>query len=265
MSSASSSSTAATTTTTYLSTGDLAANLGRGSWVVLDVRWIHGDPLKGRADFLESHIEGAVFVHLVEDATGEVVPGVTGRNPLPSLEKANKVFSRAGINPGSTVVVYDSMGGAFAGRVWWILKWLQHDGPVYLLEGGFKKWSREGLPTSSGDEPPKALGTFVGRPCAEMCVGAEEVMAALKEPESWKLIDTRPAERFTGQSEPVDPVAGHIPGFINVPFQQNINTTTGMPLTREELRANWDCGWAVCSFCCALWPWDAQDVPWFVE
>ncbi|KAH3760778.1 hypothetical protein Pelo_7386 [Pelomyxa schiedti] len=94
MSSASSSSSptasAATTTTTYLSTRDLAANLGRGSWVVLDVRWIHGDPLKGRADFLESHIEGAVFVHLVEDATGEVVPGVTGRNPLPSLEKANK-------------------------------------------------------------------------------------------------------------------------------------------------------------------------------
>lgn len=226
--------------TTILSLADLAPHLGDDAWAVVDCRFSLGDPARGRRDYLTAHIPGAVYAHLDEDLSGPVVPGHTGRHPLPDVDRLAKTFSAWGIGDGVQVVTYDDAGGSVAARLWWLLRWLGHDA-VAVLDGGWPRWQQEGLPVRSGEEsrPPRA---FTPRPRPGLLADATEVERLRRDPSS-RVLDARAAERYRGEIEPIDPVAGHIPGAGSAPFSENLDPD-GYFRTPEELRARFDriCG-----------------------
>ena len=125
--------------TTLISSDELAEHLTDPDWAVIDCRFTLAEPDKSEGDYFESHIAGAVYAHLDRDLCGEIIPGVTGRHPLPSVERTAEVFSHMGIGPGVQVVAYDDKGGALAaGRLWWMLRWLGHESAA-VLDGGWDK------------------------------------------------------------------------------------------------------------------------------
>lgn len=204
--------------TTLISTEELAGRLGSPDLVVCDVRHDLAKPdAWGESQYATRHVPGAVFVHLDRDLSAPRT-GRNGRHPLPSPEAAAATFSRLGIAPGKQVVAYDQGGGAFAARLWWMLRWLGHDA-VAVLDGGFAKWTEEGRPVASGVEAPHPA-TFAIRKVTPT-VDASGIMASLPR-HALLLIDARAGERYRGETEPLDPVAGHIPGARNRPYTQNL-------------------------------------------
>jgi len=204
--------------TTLIDTAALAANLGDPSLAIVDCRFDLKDTSAGERAYAEAHIPGAVYAHVDRDLSGEKT-GTNGRHPLPPVETFVATLGRLGIEAGTQVVVYDHDSGGFASRLWWMLRWLGHDS-VALLNGGFAKWTAERRPTTSGVEI-RTRRVFVPQIRPRMAVTAGEVAdAASKE---WRLIDARAPERFRGEVEPIDKVAGHIPGAINVPFLDNLD------------------------------------------
>ncbi len=178
--------------------------------MVADCRFRLGEPGAGLAAYLEGHIPGAAYLDLDADLAGE--PGERGRHPLPEPGRFQAAARRAGISAGSTVVAYDEAGEGGAARLWWLLRHHGHDA-VAVLDGGLAAWREAGLPLRSGHEDRTA-----GRPHGAAtggrhrgCPGA--AAAAV-------LLDARAPERFRGEIEPVDPVAGHIPGAVNLPFAE---------------------------------------------
>lgn len=218
--------------TTLISTEELAglmAEEGR-DLVIVDCRFALNDTEQGRRAYAASHIPGAVYAHLDEDLSGPIVPGQTSRHPLPPVADFAHTVGRWGIGAGTQVVTYDDAGGAMAARLWWMLRWVGHDA-VAVLDGGWPAWIAEDRATSSGTESrPRA--TFIARPFPDLLLSAEEVLASLSEGKL-RLIDARSPERFRGESEPNDPVAGHIPGAVNHPFPRNLEQ--GRFRSREEL------------------------------
>ncbi len=222
--------------TTIISTAELAKHLDEQDWVVVDSRFLLANPTQGRMDYEKAHIPGAVYAHLDEDLSGPIVKGVTGRHPLPSVEKAAEVFSRYGIDSNVQVVAYDDVGGALAaGRVWWLLRWLGHES-VALLDGGWQAWVKQALPVRSGIETRKPR-SFLAHPRNELIVTADEVEEMRKNPQ-YRLLDARSAERFRGENEIIDPVAGHIPGAVSAPYAENLNPD-GTFQTDESLAARY--------------------------
>ena len=218
---------------TLISPAELEPRLTEADWVTVDCRFYLADPERGRKNYLESHIAGAVYAHLDEDLSGPIRPGVTGRHPLPAIAKAVETFERLGIGPGTQVVTYDDAGGALAAaRLWWMLRWLGHEA-VALLDGGWPRWIAEGRPVQSGAETRKPRA-FIPRPRPELVAGATEV-AERGHDLSYRLVDVRAAERYRGEKEPIDPVAGHIPGAINVPYSENL-TPQGNFRAKEDLQ-----------------------------
>jgi thiosulfate/3-mercaptopyruvate sulfurtransferase len=137
---------------TLITPEQLKDHLDDPSWAVMDCRFSLQDPHYGRKHYLEAHIPSAVYVHLDEDLSGPVIPGVTGRHPLPSPQQAARTFSNLGIGPDVQVVAYDDAGGALAAvRLWWMLHWLGHS-QAAVLDGGWQRWQKEGLPVRSGSE-----------------------------------------------------------------------------------------------------------------
>lgn len=199
---------------------DLARHLTGPKWVVVDCRFSLQDTGRGERDYLAGHIPGALYAHLDRDLSGPVVAGQTGRHPLPSIEKAAALFTRLGIDDRVQVVAYDDAGGSQAAvRFWWTLKWLGHEAAA-VLDGGWQAWQAAGLPTRSGNEsrPPRE---FAPRPRPEMVVTAADVERIRQEP-GWLLVDVRAPERFRGEVEPLDKLAGHIPGAVNLPYMNNL-------------------------------------------
>ena len=203
---------------TLISPADLAARLGAPGLVVVDVRHDLGQPdAWGEAKHREAHIPGAVFAHLDRDLSGPKT-GRNGRHPLPSPDACAAVFGRLGVDAGKQVVAYDQGNGAYASRLWWMLRWLGHDAAA-VLDGGYDRWVREGRPVDADTPSPRPV-RFAPRPvAAPVTVG--EIEAGLGRG-SMLVIDARGAERFRGDVEPLDPVAGHIPGAVNRPFTQNL-------------------------------------------
>jgi thiosulfate/3-mercaptopyruvate sulfurtransferase len=205
--------------TPLVSTADLASRLGDPDLVIVDVRHDLARPEAwGEAEFRTAHIPGARFAHLDRDLSGPT-SGRNGRHPLPSPDAAAATFSRLGIERDRKVVAYDQGSGMFAVRVWWMLRWLGHD-DVALLDGGFDKWQREGRPVTA-DVPPVLHANFVPRNPSPT-LSAEDVRRAL-DVDALTLVDARTAERYRGDVEPLDPVAGHIPGARNRPYAENLN------------------------------------------
>ncbi len=219
---------------TLISAPELARYLGAPDWAIIDCRFSLQESERGRQDYLRAHIPGAIYAHLNEDLSGEIMPGKTGRHPLPQPETFARTLSTWGIDARVQVVAYDDSGGSIAAaRLWWMLRWMGHDA-VAVLDGGWQQWQRAGYPVSSGVER-RAPRTFTPHVRGELAVTADEVLAGLRNP-AYRLVDVRSAERYRGEQEPIDPIAGHIPGALNAPFAETLGAD-GCFLPQQELRA----------------------------
>jgi thiosulfate/3-mercaptopyruvate sulfurtransferase len=221
--------------TTLISTQELAGALASPNLVLCDVRHDLSHPDNwGRSEYANAHLPGAQFVGIDRDLSATKT-GTNGRHPLPFPEAAAALFGRLGIEPESQVVAYDQGSGMFAARLWWMLRWLGHEA-VAVLDGGFAKWVREGRATSTQVPDPRPT-TFDVRSVMPT-VSATGIMASLAQ-HTLLLLDARAPERFRGDVEPLDPVAGHIPGARNRPFAQNLNAD-GTFKSPASLRADFD-------------------------
>ncbi len=197
---------------------ELADHLHDSDWVVFDTRHDLMDAEKGRRAYDAGHIPGAYFLSVDDDLSGKKT-GKNGRHPLPDLAEFAAKMNERGVTPEAQVVVYDDMSGNFAVRLWWMLRWLGHE-RVALLDGGFPPWEKEGRPVTK-DVPPPRRGSFIPKPHLGATVDAHFV-DRFREDASLRLIDARAVERFKGLQEPIDPVAGHIPGAVNRFWQKNL-------------------------------------------
>lgn len=204
--------------TMLISTAELAAHLDDPSFVIVDVRHDLMQPdTWGETQFLAGHIPGALFAHLDRDLSAPKT-GKNGRHPLPSPEAAAAYFGGLGVDATKQVVAYDQQTGMYASRFWWMLRWLGHAGAA-VLDGGFHKWQREGRPVTASVAPPRPA-TFAIRRTLPIA-SADEVLASLAQ-HSLLVLDARAPERYRGEAEPIDPVAGRIPGSVNRPASQNL-------------------------------------------
>jgi thiosulfate/3-mercaptopyruvate sulfurtransferase len=183
------------------------------------------DPTAGDTQFAASHIAGAVHASAERDlSTHDAARAVNGgRHPLPRREHVAEWLSRIGFRNDMQAVVYDRQGSIFAGRLWWMLKWLGHD-DVAVLDGGLAAWQASGGALESGEAAARrAPGTFELKPALRELRTQAEVAARLGQPDAQTLIDARARPRFLGEVEPLDPVAGHIPGALNRPSSDNFD------------------------------------------
>lgn len=195
--------------------------------VLLDVRWrLAGPP--GVADYRRGHLPGAVFVDLDRDLAGP--PGPAGRHPLPAAADFEAAMRAAGVSAGRPVVVYDEADSTAAARAWWTLRYFGHP-RVHVLDGGYRAWAEAGRPVTT-EEPAPAPGDFTARPGGLPVLDAEGAAALA---ESGVLLDARAPERYRGEVEPIDPVAGHIPGAVSAPTSGNVGPD-GRFLSPDRLR-----------------------------
>ncbi len=200
--------------------------------VIVDCRFSLADSAQGETSYQEAHIPGAVYLHLNRDLSGPIQAGVTGRHPLPSVPALVNRLQEVGISSESTVVAYDADHGAFAARLWWLLRFLGHDS-VAVLDGGLARYQAEGYSVTSEVRGVKP-GRLLTSPRAEMLVDAEQI-EQLRARHDSRLFDARSEDRFRGENETIDAVAGHIPGAHSLPFAGNLSE--GRFLPREKLRA----------------------------
>ena len=210
----------------------LALHLHDPDWVIVDCRFALSDPGAGQRAYVAGHIPGARYAHLNDDLSSAIT-AASGRHPLPDPAVLAEKLGAWGIDRSKQVVAYDDSFGAMASRLWWLLRWLGHDG-VALLDGGLPRWQREGHPMTT-DLPAVTPARFVPQVRPDMCVDAAKVAQAVTQ-KGWLVMDARAEERYNGEVEPLDPVAGHIPGAINLPFEDNLHLS-GRFSSPEELRA----------------------------
>jgi thiosulfate/3-mercaptopyruvate sulfurtransferase len=206
--------------------------------VLLDCRFDLSEPGAGRRAYAAGHIPGARYADLNLDLSSPVTPA-SGRHPLPRPDVLADFFAAAGIGDGTQVVAYDDANGSLAARAWWLLRWLGK-APAAVLDGGFKAWVAAGGAVEAGEPAPApggAKSSFTVRLRPETVLTAADVQQALEDPRRL-LVDARAAERFAGTVEPLDRVAGHVPGAVNHPFTANLRED-GRFLPAGELRLRW--------------------------
>ncbi|MFJ4989892.1 sulfurtransferase [Streptomyces sp. NPDC088732] len=200
-----------------------------GGPVLLDVRYRMGGP-PGRPEYEAGHLPGAHYVDLESELAG--APGDTGRHPLPDVEVFAAAMRRAGVGRDRDVVVYDDWQGWGAARAWWLLRWAGHE-RVRVLDGGLSAWTAAGLPLET-DVPADEDGDFTAVPGGLPLLDAD---GAAELARSGVLLDARASERYRGEVEPIDPVAGHIPGAVSAPTTENVDPATGLFLPPGDLAA----------------------------
>ena len=216
---------------TLITAESLAGLLGDPRLRIFDCRFDLARPGDGRRRYLDGHLPGAVYADLNRDLAAPVTPG-SGRHPLPAPADFADWLRSRGVNRDSRVVAYDDGNGMYAARLWWMLRWLGHD-EVAVLDGGMRRWLQLGLPLSD-EVPSPSPGDFVGQPRADAVADAAAVLAATSAP-SQRVLDARAPERYRGEVEPIDAVAGHVPGAGNHPFGLSLDAQGGF-LDPEELR-----------------------------
>jgi thiosulfate/3-mercaptopyruvate sulfurtransferase len=217
---------------------------------LLDCRFDLGNPDAGRQAYAEGHIPGARYADLNRNLAGPITAH-SGRHPLPAPDRLLGFFASVGVEPDTQVVAYDDANGSFAARAWWLLRWLGHS-QAAVLDGGYRAWVAAGGAIEAGQTPESGLGgTPTGKtphPAAASdtsvtpsglarAVTSLEVVEALQDPRR-VLVDARAPERFAGTVEPIDSVAGHVPGAVNHPFSGNLDSQ-GRFLPAAELRQRW--------------------------
>jgi thiosulfate/3-mercaptopyruvate sulfurtransferase len=206
-----------------ISPAQLLTRQAQSNLVILDCRFALDDPAYGLRSYNQEHIAGAQFADLERDLSAPVIKGQTGRHPLPEPAKLIAQLRTWGINNDSDIVLYDDGPGAFAARAWWLLAWLGKRDRVWLLDGGLNAWRAANLPLSDSSAAP-ALGNFSGQADAQAVLSAGQLQQRLNEPQLC-LLDARALPRFRGEVEPLDPVAGHIPGAHCAVFTDNLNAS----------------------------------------
>jgi thiosulfate/3-mercaptopyruvate sulfurtransferase len=204
-----------------ISPAQLHARQAQPNLVILDCRFALDDPAYGLRSYQQEHIAGAQFADLERDLSAPVIKGQTGRHPLPEPAKLIAQLRAWGIDQHSDIVIYDDGPGAFAARAWWLLAWLGKRDGVMLLDGGLNAWRVAGLPLSS-TTTTATLGNFNGQADAQILLTAGQLQQRLGEPQLC-LLDARALPRFRGEVEPLDPVAGHIPGARCAVFTDNLD------------------------------------------
>ncbi len=206
--------------TTLIDTDTLSHRLHDPTFTIVDCRFKLDDEHWGARAYAEAHVPGARLAHLDRDLSGPK-NGTNGRHPLPEPSALIATFARLGIGDNTQVVAYDQDAGMYASRLWWLLRWMGH-ADVAVLDGGFAKWVAEHRPTTAGTTAgPRTTVTFTGSP-RDMTVNANDVARLVDNPE-WRLLDSRAPERYRGEVEPIDRVAGHIPSATNHFFKENLD------------------------------------------
>ena len=216
---------------TLITASEVRQNLDNDNWVVIDSRFYLDNPNKGEADYLKSHIPGSVYAHLDRDLSGPK-NGHNGRHPLPNTDKLASQFSFWGIDSNIQVVVYDTSFGQIASRLWWLLRYLGHES-VAVLDGGLR--NNEDFELSGGREQCKPR-VFKPKINPSMVIDLRTLQLNFRH---LTLIDARSRERFRGEVEPIDPIAGHIPGAYNHPSIENLDEH-GYFLSRDSLQRCFD-------------------------
>ena len=207
----------------------LARLVEHGDFTLLDVRWSLGDP-SGREAYLAGHLPGAVYVDLETELAA--APGAGGRHPLPPVEVFAEAMQRVGVTDQHQVVVYDVGTNMAAARLWWMLTDAGHR-LVRVLNGGYTRWAAKGMPVEQGEVAPQR-GTFVPEPGHRSVVDPEGVIQHLRG--GGALYDVRAADRYRGENETVDPVAGHIPGARSLPMSTLVNAGKFIPRTELAVK-----------------------------
>jgi thiosulfate/3-mercaptopyruvate sulfurtransferase len=216
----------------------LAPRLHDPDWRIFDCRFDLADVRRGTAAYVQSHLPGAFYAHLDRDLSSGITPH-TGRHPLPDPARLGEWLGRHGVRQDTQVVAYDDSGGTMAVRLWWLLRWLGHHW-VAVIDGGWQAWTAAGLPLENAPPQPAQAALFAGRPDPQMVVTTGAIERQLRERrETCLIMDARSAERFRGEAEPIDPVAGHIPGARNLPLQDNL-AGDGRFRCAAELRTMYD-------------------------
>lgn len=214
--------------TTLLTPAELHPHLADPQWAIVDCRFDLADPLAGLVQYRKAHLPGAPYADLERDLSGPLT-GTNGRHPLPDLDALQTQLGQWGIDAQTQVVAYDQDNGVYAARLWWLLRYLGHRA-VAVLDGGFARWVREGYATTP-EITTRPARVFHGTPDATLLL----TTAAVAQP-GHALIDVRAPERYRGDVEPLDPVAGHIPGAANDFYKHNLNAD-GTFLAPAALRA----------------------------
>ncbi len=209
---------------------------GTAKLAIFDCSFDLANPAAGRAAYEAGHVPGARYLHLDEDLSAAKT-GRNGRHPLPTREGFAERLAALGVDADTQVVVYDSSGGMYAARAWWMLRWAGH-AAVALLDGGLAAWRAAGLPVETGETPPAARGRFALQPSLVSTVDREMLLADLPRP-TRLLIDARAPDRFRGENETLDAVGGHIPGARNRVFRDNLGAD-GRFKPAAQLRAEFD-------------------------
>jgi thiosulfate/3-mercaptopyruvate sulfurtransferase len=225
--------------TTLIEPAELAAHISDTDWTVLDCRSDLARPEWGATAHAEAHLPNAIFAHLDRDLSSPVT-STSGRHPLPRVDAFTATLGRWGIDENVQVVAYDQSNGAYASRLWWLLRWVGHI-RVAVLNGGFAAWQQAALPVSKQPSvrqprrftPNHAQAGVVSTVELERILAAGQLAAGER-----TLIDARSADRFAGQNEIIDPVAGHVPGASNHPFAHNLDAQ-GRFLPPHVLRTKW--------------------------
>ena len=193
---------------------ELRENIDNPLWIIVDCRFDLSDPDAGYRAYLESHIPGAVYVDLNNDLSG---PAITdhGRHPMPAADRMNNLFSTLGISHDSVVVAYDASCGSLAARLWWMLRYMGHAGAA-VLDGGWQVWLEAGFGVEQEERRNPGVD-FNGSPHRDWLVELNNILSFPL------LVDAREPARYRGEQEPIDPVAGHIPGAVNHYWRDNLD------------------------------------------
>ncbi len=207
------------THTPLVSVAELAAHLDDANWIVCDCRHDLANYHFGRNAYAQSHIPGARFLHLDEDLSGPKT-GMNGRHPLPHPITFTLRLAALGIDNTKQIVAYDSAGGPYAARLWWMLRWVGH-AKVAVLDGGWEEWTRAGNPVTAA-LPKYSPASYNPHHTPQLAVDAKLVLKNIGG-DDIRVLDARSPDRFRGENETLDPVAGHIPGAANRFFKQNLD------------------------------------------
>jgi len=220
---------------TLIGVNSLQELLGGPRLIVVDCRFDLSDPGAGRRAYLRAHIPGARYADLDRDLSAPIGPH-TGRHPLPTPDAFAARLGELGIGNDSQVVAYDDANGSIAARLWWMLRWVGHDA-VAVLDGGFKAWAAHGGALDVGAALAHVKHFTLHTAITAGIVSTAELQQALRNP-AVLLVDARAAERYAGTVEPIDAVAGHIPGAVNHPFTANLDSESFF-LPAAELERRW--------------------------